>query len=155
MVDVTQQSAGPADALPGHESKGWVNGILAGIFALRVPLVIGLVTVAALTLPDQVREIHRILTQERTVFYFYENWHWLLCLLSLVALSIVLWQTSRQHAEDFLEDVPGERRRNVALDIGVGPARNRYAASARRRARHLAQSLGSRAVGRHQGRGHP
>jgi hypothetical protein len=121
MVDVTQQSAGPADALPGHESKGWVNGILAGIFALRVPLVIGLVTVAALTLPDQVREIHRILTQERTVFYFYENWHWLLCLLSLVALSIVLWQTTRQHAEDFLEDVPGEAGATLRWILAWGP----------------------------------
>ena len=40
--------------------------MLSGLFALRVPLVIGLATVAVLTVPDQVREIHRILTQERT-----------------------------------------------------------------------------------------
>ena len=119
MVDVTQQSAGAADLVPGHESKGWVNGILTGIFALRVPLVIGLITVAALTVPDQVREIHRILTQERTQFFF--NWHWVLCLLSLVALSIVLWQTTRQHAEDFLEDLPGEPGGTLRWILAWGP----------------------------------
>jgi hypothetical protein len=121
MVDVTQQSAGPADLVPGQESKGWVNGILTGIFALRVPLVIGLITVAALTVPDQVREIHRILTQERTQFYFYQNWHWLLCLVSLIALSIVLWQTTRQHAEDFLEDLPGEPGATLRWILAWGP----------------------------------
>jgi hypothetical protein len=79
MVDV-RQSESPADILSGRESgKGWLNGIMTGVFALRVPLMIGVATVAALTLPDQVREIHRILTQERTDNFF--NWHWMLCVL--------------------------------------------------------------------------
>ena len=69
MVDVSQ--SGVPSARP---SRGWIDGVLGGIFALRVPFVMGVITVAALTVPDQVREIHRILTQERTVLFF--NWHW-------------------------------------------------------------------------------
>jgi hypothetical protein len=103
MVDVRQSDI-PAEDSPTR-SGGFIDGVLGGIFALRVPLLIGILTVAALTVPDQVREIHRILTQERTEKLF--NWHWMLCLLSLVALAVVLWQTSRQHAEDFLADGQG------------------------------------------------
>ena len=101
MVDVPQSGV-PS----GRATKGWIDGVLGGIFALRVPFVMGVITVAALTVPDQVREIHRILTQERTVLFF--NWHWVFCLLALVALSLVLWQTSRQHAEEFLDDMPDD-----------------------------------------------
>src|SRR5262245_53727159 len=109
MVDV-RQTESPA---------GWFNGIMTGVFALRVPLLIGFVTVAVLTVPDQMREIHRILTQERTENFF--NWHWLLCVLSLVALSIVLWVTTRQHAEDFLDDYPGEPGGTLRWMLAWGP----------------------------------
>jgi hypothetical protein len=100
MVDVSQS------AVPSGRAKGWIEGVLGGIFALRVPFVMGVITVAVLTVPDQMREIHRILTQERTILFF--NWHWVFCLLALVALSLVLWQTSRQHAEEYLDDMPDD-----------------------------------------------
>ncbi len=104
MVDVPQN--GVPSARP---ARGWIDGVLGGIFALRVPFVMGVITVAALTVPDQVREIHRILTQERTASdYGFFNLHWAFCLLALLALSLVLWQTSRQHAEDFLDDLPDD-----------------------------------------------
>ena len=105
MVDV-RQSEGSADGMSDRPARGSVDGVVSGIFALRVPLVIGVLTVAALTVPAQVLEIHRILTQERTDTFF--NQHWLLCILSLVALSVVLWQTSRQHAEDYIDAEPGQ-----------------------------------------------
>ncbi|MET0193252.1 MAG: hypothetical protein ABW200_07745, partial [Hyphomicrobiaceae bacterium] len=119
MVDV-RQSEGSADVLAGRESgKGWLNGILTGLFALRVPLVIGLATVAVLTVPDQMREIHRILTQERTENIL--NWHWVLCVLSLVALSIVIWITTRQHAEDFHDEIAGEPGGTLRRMLAWGP----------------------------------
>jgi hypothetical protein len=119
MVDV-RQSEGSADVLAGRESgKGWLNGILTGLFALRVPLVIGLATVAVLTVPDQMREIHRILTQERTENIL--NWHWVLCVLSLVALSIVIWITTRQHAEDFHDEIAGEPGGTLRWMLAWGP----------------------------------
>ena len=94
MADVAQRQ-------PDSVSEGWFDGVLRGFYALRVSLFMGALTVAALTVPDQVREIHRILTQERTgsLANFF-NLHWVLAVLSLIALAVVLWQTARKHAED-------------------------------------------------------
>jgi len=139
MVDVSQTD-GPMDDRAARPVKGWIDGVLSGIFALRVPLALGAITVAALTIPDQVKEIHRILTQERTDFGFFD-WHWMLGLLSLIALSLVLWQTSRLHAEDYLEDIgdvggaPSALRRVLAW----GPRLIAMLAAAGSGGRHLAQ----------------
>jgi cytochrome bd-type quinol oxidase subunit 2 len=76
----------------------WYDGLLRGIYVVRVPLAMGVLSALVLSLVDQVREVHRVLTQERAA----NTWHlhWLLALASLVALSVVLWQMARQHAED-------------------------------------------------------
>ena len=66
----------------------------------------GVLAVLVLTLSDQVLEVHRVLTQERAQVALHP--HWLLALASLIALSLVLWQMARQHAEYAAEDVPGE-----------------------------------------------
>ena len=66
----------------------------------------GVLTILVLTLSDQVLEVHRVLTQERAQNAL--NVHWLLALASVVALSLVLWQMARQHAEYAAEDVPGD-----------------------------------------------
>ena len=153
MVDV-RQSDSPADILPGRESKGWFNGILTGVFALRVPLLIGVATVAALTLPDQVREIHRILTQERARELLQLALD--ACLVSLVALSMVLWQTARQHAEDAWTTIPASMCSGGTLRwmLAWGP---RVLATLPLLGAALGIWLSRRrsSAGRHRRRGHP
>jgi hypothetical protein len=83
-----------------------IDGLVRGVFAIRIPLAMGILSVLVLTLSDQVLEVHRVLTQERAQNAL--NVHWLLALGSIVALSLVLWQMARQHAEFAAEDIPGE-----------------------------------------------
>ena len=91
---------------PETHAEPLIDGLLRGIFVVRIPLAMGVLAVLVLTLSDQVLEVHRVLTQERAQDAF--NVHWLLALGSIVALSLVLWQMTRQHAEYAAEDVPGE-----------------------------------------------
>jgi hypothetical protein len=92
---------------PEPRAERLLDGVLRGIFVIRIPLAMGVLTILALSLFDQVLEIHRVLTQERAQAALHP--HWLLALASLVALSLVLWQMARQHAEYAAEDVPGEQ----------------------------------------------
>ena len=94
----------------------------------------GVLSVLVLTLSDQVLEVHRVLTQERAQDAF--NVHWLLALASLVALSLVLWQMARQHAEYALEDVPGEHMAppsavHLGAEVGTAPGGHAAAAGGR------------------------
>jgi len=91
---------------PETHAERLIDGLLRGIFVIRVPLAMGVLSVLVLTLSDQVLEVHRVLTQERAQVALHP--HWLLALASLIALSLVLWQMARQHAEFAAEDVPGE-----------------------------------------------
>ncbi len=102
MTDVSQAPETPED-----HAERLIDGLLRGLFVVRIPLALGVLSVLVLTLSDQVLEVHRVLTQERAQNAF--NVHWLLALASLVALSLVLWQMARQHAEYAIEDVPEER----------------------------------------------
>ena len=95
-----------APETPELRTERLIDGLLRGIFIIRIPLAMGILSLLVLTLSDQVLEVHRVLTQERAQDVF--NVHWLLALASLVALSLVLWQMARQHAEFAAEDVPGE-----------------------------------------------
>src|ERR1051325_6767471 len=90
MTDVT--------IAPELRSERWSEGLVRGIYVIRVPLAMALATILIMTVSDQVREIHRVLTQERATHFL--HLHWLLALASLAALSIILWQVARQHAED-------------------------------------------------------
>jgi hypothetical protein len=93
MTDQSQPDATP--------SERRLDGLMHGLRVLRVPLAMGLLTVLVLTVPDQVREIYRILAQERADDYRgYLDPHSWLALASLVALSLVLWQTARKRAEE-------------------------------------------------------
>ena len=83
MTDQPQSS-------PEARTERLLDGLLRGLFIIRVPLAMGLLAILALTLFDQVLEVHRVLTQERARNAF--NIHWLLALASLLALSLVLWQ---------------------------------------------------------------
>jgi hypothetical protein len=91
---------------PESQSERWLDGFLRALSALRMPLAMGVLSVVVLTLFDQVLEVHRILTQERARKFL--DFQWLIALASLVALSLVLWQMARQHAEYAMEDSPGE-----------------------------------------------
>src|SRR5262249_14978737 len=99
----------PPSAPESHTERlidGLLRGLLAALFAIRIPLALALLSILVLPLSDQVLEVHRVLTQERARNVF--NAHWLLSLASLAALSLVLWQMARQHAEYAAEDAPGE-----------------------------------------------
>ena len=98
MTDQSQSSETHTERL--------IDGLLRGIYVIRIPLAMGVLSILVLTLSDQVLEVHRVLTQERAQDVF--NIHWLLALASLIALSVVLWQMARQNAEDAADDVPGE-----------------------------------------------
>jgi hypothetical protein len=87
---------------PEARSEGWLDGLVRGLYVIRVPLAMAVITMLVLTLSDQAREIHRVLTQEHATNFL--HLHWLLALASLAALSIVLWQVARQHAEDASTD---------------------------------------------------
>src|SRR5262245_28255991 len=91
---------------PETHTERLIDGLLRGLFAIRIPLALGVLSILVLTLSDQVLEVHRVLTQERAQNLF--NVHWLLSLVSLLALSLVLWQMARQHAEYAAKDTPGE-----------------------------------------------
>ena len=88
------------------QNERWLDGLLRTLSALRVPLAMGVLSVLVLTLLDQVLEMHRILTQERARNFL--DFQWLLALASLLALSVVLWQMARQHADYAAQDAPGE-----------------------------------------------
>lgn len=92
----------PAASLD-ERSERWLDGLLRGFYCLRVPLAMGVLSILAMTLFDQVLEIHRVLTQERARNFWHP--HWLLAMASMVALSLVLWQIARQHAEDAIADI--------------------------------------------------
>ena len=40
-----------------------IDGLLRGLFAIRIPLALGVLSIGVLTLSDQVLEVHRVLTQ--------------------------------------------------------------------------------------------
>src|SRR5262245_2343747 len=100
---MTDQTMSPA-ALEAQPER-WLDGLIRGIYVIRVPLAMGILTILVLTMLDQVLEVHRVLTQERAINPF--QVHWLLSLASLLALSVVLWQIARQHAENAEGDYPG------------------------------------------------
>ncbi len=91
-----------------HEPKPerWLDGLVRGFFAIRVPLAMALLAVLVLTSFDQTLEVHRVLTQDRARNPL--DLQWLLALASLLALSVVLWQIARQSAHDAVEDLPDD-----------------------------------------------
>ncbi|HZQ38169.1 MAG TPA: hypothetical protein VFD32_19725, partial [Dehalococcoidia bacterium] len=66
-----------------HEPKPerWLDGLVRGFFAIRVPLAMALLAVLVLTSFDQTLEVHRVLTQDRARNPF--DLQWLLALASL------------------------------------------------------------------------
>ena len=76
-------------------------------------------TVIALTVSEQVQEVYRILVQERPTNLEFQ-YHWVFALLSLAALSVVLWQVARGLSYDY--EFNGEAPHPVArLVLRWGP----------------------------------
>ncbi|RTL59722.1 MAG: hypothetical protein EKK41_29200 [Hyphomicrobiales bacterium] len=98
-----QAADAPIVAQEPHTER-WLDGLLRGIYAVRVPLAMALLSVFILTLFDQALEVHRVLTLERARNMYHIQW-WL-AVGSLTLLAGVLWQVARQIAEDAAGDIP-------------------------------------------------
>jgi hypothetical protein len=84
MTDQSQSAESTADS--------WFTALIDSLYVIRVPLVMSIITLVALTVPEQVQEVYRVLAQERVQTAS----HWGLALVSLLALSVVLWQVARE-----------------------------------------------------------
>ncbi len=87
-----------------NHTERWLDGLLRGLYAVRVPLAMAMLAVFVLTLFDQALEVHRVLTLERAR----NPWHiqWWLAVGALALLAVVFWQVARQEAEDAAGDIP-------------------------------------------------
>jgi hypothetical protein len=87
---------------PSSEARGetWFSALRHSLFVLRVPIAMAALTVVVFTLSEQVQEVCRILVQEGPANPNF-RFHWLFALLSLTALSVVLWQVSRSLSYDY------------------------------------------------------
>ena len=59
MTDVSQ-----APETPEIHAERLIDGLLRGLFAVRIPLALGVLSVLVLTLSDQVLEVHRVLMEK-------------------------------------------------------------------------------------------
>ncbi|MDX2202933.1 MAG: hypothetical protein NW223_09290 [Hyphomicrobiaceae bacterium] len=100
---VAQAADAPVAPAETH-SERWLDGLLRGVYAVRVPLAMAVLAVLILTLFDQALEVHRVLTLERARNMYHIQW-WL-AVASLTLLAGVLWQVARQAAEDASGDIP-------------------------------------------------
>ena len=93
-----RQTAGVPDPMfSTNEAISRLGEIALAISPMRVPLFAALVGMVVLTWPEQVREVYRVMAQERLPN---QPWHlhWVLALASVIGLSLVLWQVARQMA---------------------------------------------------------
>jgi hypothetical protein len=73
-------------------------GLARALSALRAPFAMAGLTILALWLPQQVREVYRVLAQPVAAQPSTLQWQWVLAAVSLGLLAIVLWQASREIA---------------------------------------------------------
>ena len=75
----------------------WFAGLSGALSAVRAPFAMSIVTILALWLPEQVREVYRVLVQRSSDSQVSDvQWQWIVAAVSLVLLSIVLWQVTRE-----------------------------------------------------------
>jgi hypothetical protein len=91
-----------AETLPSKSTlqESWFSGLRGSLYVMRVPIVMAGVTVAALALSEQAQEIYRVLAQDRPGTPGFQ-FHWVLALLALFALSLVFWQVARGLSYDY------------------------------------------------------
>lgn len=86
-------------------------GLSGALSAVRAPFSVSVITILLLWLPEQVREIYRVLVQRYSDTQVADvRWQWALAAVSLLLLSIVLWQVTREltHAAAEGEDMHRE-----------------------------------------------
>jgi hypothetical protein len=72
----------------------WYTALRRSLYVIRIPIAIAVIMAIVLVVPEQVQEIYRALAQDRPDRPGVQL-HWPLALLSLVGLSVVLWQVAR------------------------------------------------------------
>ena len=92
-----QTASVPDPMINTNEAISWLGEIALAISPMRVPLFAALIGMVVLIWPEQVREVYRVMAQERLPN---QPWHlhWVLALTSVIGLSLVLWQVARQMA---------------------------------------------------------
>src|SRR5262249_49261021 len=74
----------PSPMQSGHEgadSRGvvWLAGVMDSLSLLRAPIIMSIITVLAFWLPEQVREVYRVLVQQpAAVEAGLQRWQWIL-----------------------------------------------------------------------------
>jgi hypothetical protein len=91
---VTQDVATSATADPDTPLDTWFTAFRRSFYVIRVPIAMAIIVSLVLILPEQVQEIYRALAQDRPNRPGIQL-HWPLALVSLAALSLVLWQVAR------------------------------------------------------------
>ena len=72
-------------------------GLSGALSAIRAPFSMSLITILVLSVPEQVREIYRVLVQRSSDSELADvQWQWVLAAGSLGLLAIVLWQATRE-----------------------------------------------------------
>jgi hypothetical protein len=90
-------------AQPAHTAAdNWFTALIDSLYVIRVPLVMAVAALVALTVPGQVQEVYRILAPGG----IYALGDWALALGSLVVLSIVLWQVAREFSYAYSRSAP-------------------------------------------------
>lgn len=90
----SQDVATSATANPDTPDDTWFTALRRSFYVIRIPIAMAIIVAVVLIIPEQVQEIYRALAQDRTDRHGFQL-HWLLALVSLVALSLVLWQVAR------------------------------------------------------------
>jgi hypothetical protein len=83
-----------ATANPDTPDDTWFTALRRSFYVIRIPIAMAIIVAVVLIIPEQVQETYRALAQDRTDRHGFQL-HWLLALVSLVALSLVLWQVAR------------------------------------------------------------
>ena len=85
---VSQDVANSVTADPDTPDDTWFIALRRSFYVVRIPIAMAIIVAVVLIIPEQVQEIYRALAQDRTDRQGFQL-HWLLALLSLVALSLV------------------------------------------------------------------
>jgi len=73
------------------------SGLSGALSVLRAPFSMSVITVLAPWLPEQVREVYRVLVQRGSDSQVADvQWQWTLAAGALLLLAIVLWQVARE-----------------------------------------------------------
>src|SRR5262245_17660114 len=109
-------------AAPVHAAPGLLDrfaGSNRALSAMRAPMLMAIITILALWLPEQIREVYRVLLQRG-----YEThavglqWQWIMAAISLLLLALVFWQATREltHLASKHEDLDREPLAKALLD---------------------------------------